>query len=666
MHKKTILLSGNPNVGKTSLFNLLTGLRGHTGNWSGKTVDVMQGTLKKNKEYELVDLPGTYSLLHLSTEELIARDSILFEKYYKNVVVVDSSSLEKNLNLLLQIIEVNPNVILCLNLDDIARKEGVFVDAKRLSNLLGIEVIKCSVKEKTGIDELIKSFESEKVSHFNITYEILEEKIEELNKLIDLFNLPISSRFISLRLLEGDKSIISSIKKYYKVNILTKEVNDILRDISSNEVIDIISTKLNNVVNDITNEVVIKRKNNKDKTLLFDKKITSKKYGMLFSILFLTMIFYITITLANYPSEFLSDCFNKLEDFLLNFCINNNVSHYIYEPLILGVYKTLTWVVSVMLPPMAIFFSLFALAEECGLLPRIAFNFDKIFKKCCCSGKQALTMCMGFGCNACAVVGSRIIDSPRDKLVAIITNNFVPCNGRFPFLIAIITMFFVIGSNNFIAALILTGLILISIIVSLIISKILSCTILKGIPSHFTLELPKYKKPKILSSVYRSLVDKTIFVLLRAIKVAAPAGIIIWLMANVNINSISLLTYISDFLDPFASLMGLDGIILLAFILALPANEILFPIIIMSYLMKNSMLEMQDLNSLKALLIDNGWTIMTALSVCLFSLMHFPCATTLLTIKKEVGTKWMVYSFIIPTLTGISILIVLNTIYLLF
>ena len=318
-----------------------------------------------------------------------------------------------------------------------------------------------------------------------------------------------------------------------------------------------------------------------------------------------------------------------------------------------------------MLPPMMIFFPLFTLLEDLGYLPRIAFNVDKVFKKCSSCGKQALTMAMGFGCNAVGVCGARIIDSPRERLIAIITNSFVPCNGRFPTLIAIITMFLV-GVNkggSVLSVIILMGVILFGIFMTFVVSKVLSKTLLKGVPSSFTLELPPYRKPQVGKVIVRSILDRTLFVLGRAVSIAIPAGLIIWMMANIKIGNISLLNHTSNFLDPFATLLGMDGVILLAFILGFPANEIVIPIIIMAYMATGTLTDYSNLNDLKTLLIDNGWTITTAISVMLFSLMHWPCSTTCLTIKKETkSNKWTFISILVPTLCGIVICFVFNLI----
>ena len=333
-----------------------------------------------------------------------------------------------------------------------------------------------------------------------------------------------------------------------------------------------------------------------------------------------------------------------------------------------GAYRTRAWIVSVMLPPMAIFFPLFTLLEDSGYLPRVAFNLDKPFKKCNSCGKQALTMCMGFGCNATGVVGCRIIDSPRERMIAMLTNSLVPCNGRFPLLVTLLSIFFVGGavgiSPSFVSAILLTALIILAVGMTLLVSKILSVTLLRGLPSAFTLELPPYRRPQICKTLIRSVFDRTIFVLGRAIISALPAGILIWLMGNLDFGDVSLLAICSDFLDPFASLLGLDGVILLAFILALPANEIVIPIIIMAYTSAAMLTDHSSLFELKELFLSNGWTAKTALCTMLFSLFHWPCATTLLTVKKESGSwLWTLAAAIIPAVCGIIICMLTNGIF---
>ena len=367
-----------------------------------------------------------------------------------------------------------------------------------------------------------------------------------------------------------------------------------------------------------------------------------------------------TIVGANYPSQLLSGVLFWVQDRLSELFTALHAPDWLHGALVLGVYRVLAWVVSVMLPPMAIFFPLFTLLEDAGYLPRIAYNLDKPFKACRACGKQALTMCMGFGCNAAGIVGCRIIDSPRERLLAILTNNFVPCNGRFPTLIAILTMFFVGSAGGWkasvLSALLLTGVILLGIGLTFTFTRLLSATALKGEPSSFTLELPPYRKPQVGKVIVRSIFDRTLFVLGRAAAVAAPAGLLIWIMANVTMGDATLLHHCATFLDPFAQLMGLDGVILMAFILGFPANEIVIPIILMSYLSQGSLLELGSLGEMKALFLANGWTWLTAVNVMLFSLMHWPCSTTLLTVHKETGSwKWTALAAALPTVAGVVV-----------
>lgn len=388
-----------------------------------------------------------------------------------------------------------------------------------------------------------------------------------------------------------------------------------------------------------------------------DRILTSRWAGYPIMLLLLALVFWLTITGANIPSRLLADLLFRFQDTLTGLFLRLGAPDWLHGMLVLGAYRVLAWVVSVMLPPMAIFFPLFTLLEDSGYLPRIAYNLDKPFKKCSACGKQALTMCMGFGCNAAGIVGCRIIDSPRERLIAMITNNFVPCNGRFPMLIAMISIFFAGAAGgafaSLLSALMLTGFILLGIFATFAVSKLLSVTVLKGVPSSFTLELPPYRRPQIGRVIVRSIFDRTLFVLGRAAAVAAPAGLLLWLLANMTVGGQSLLAHCAGFLDPFARLLGLDGVILTAFLLGLPANEIVLPIIIMSYLSQGSILELESLTELYELLSANGWTWVTAVSVMLFSLMHWPCSTTLITIRRETGSlKWAAVSFLIPTLTG--------------
>lgn len=671
---RVIALAGNPNVGKSTVFNELTGLNQHTGNWPGKTVSNASGSYTfQNKQYTLVDLPGIYSLMSSSPEEEIARDFICFENPDTTVVVVDATSLERNLNLVLQILEATPNVIVCVNLLDEAKKKQIDINLKALEEKLGVPVVGTSARQKEGLDQLIetianttpkKTQQSRSIRYNNN----IEEAITILEPMIDTIKpKTLNSRFISLKLLDKDTTLYHSLIQYLDLDETTsyqlKETIQKAQDhLKSTRTTDVIVATIVLESEKIYKEcVTLNNENYTKRDEKIDKLLTSKKVGIPLMILLLAVVFWITITGANYPSQLLSNFFFQMEEYLTELCNYLHVPDFIHGALVEGVFRTLGWVISVMLPPMAIFFPLFTLLEDSGYLPRIAFNLDRFFKKACAHGKQALTMCMGFGCNACGVIGCRIIESPRERLIAILTNNFVPCNGRFPTLISIITMFFIGSalspiSQSILSTILLTGVIVLGVFLTLMISKLLSKTILKGLPSSFVLELPPYRKPQVGKVIVRSILDRTLFVLGRAIAVAAPAGLVIWLLSNITISGTSLLAYCTNFLDPFANLFGLDGVILMAFILGFPANEIVFPIIIMSYLATGHIIEMDNLNSLHSLLVNNGWTWVTAICTMLFSLIHFPCGTTCLTIKKETGSiKWTLASILIPTLTGLCI-----------
>lgn len=683
-----IALAGNPNVGKSTIFNNLTGMHQHTGNWTGKTVANATGEcIYKEQKYTFIDLPGTYSIMSNSEEEEIARDYICFGNPDATVVVVDATTLERNLNLVFQIMEITDNVILCVNLLDEAKKKKIKVDLKKLSTELGIPVVGSIARNKRTLDKLLETIKKDCENKIDIrpkrvTYqENIENTIAKLTKVLkEKYSLQESMyRWISLKIIDGEEKIIKSIEENLKVEILKdKDIQEIIENmekVNFNEndfninYKDIIISKIVETAEKISKKVcVFEDKNYSERDRKIDKILTSKKYGIPIMILFLGLIFWLTIVGANYPSQFLFDIFSRFQEKLINFATYVNCPSWLSDMLILGVYQTLTWVVSVMLPPMAIFFPLFTILEDLGYLPRIAFNMDGFFKKACCSGKQMITMCMGFGCNACGVTGCRIINSPRERLIAIITNNLVPCNGRFPFLITIATIF-IAGTIQGIGASIISTIsvmlvIVLGIFLTLVISKILSKTILKGMPSSFILEMPPYRRPQFCKIFIRSIFDRTLFVLGRAVAVAMPAGLVIWLFANIGINGSSILDLIVNFLDPFARLMGLDGYILTGFILGIPANEIVLPIILMCYLQGKALINIEDTFAIGEILRQNGWTILTAINVMIFTILHFPCATTLLTIKKETGKmRWVVLSFLIPTVCGIIICMLTNLIF---
>lgn len=681
-NEKTITLIGNPNVGKSTIFNALTGLNQHTGNWPGKTVEVAQGSYTYNKnKYNIIDLPGTYSLFASSKEEEVASDFICFNKTDLIVLVLDATILERNLNLATQIIEAGKNTLICLNLCDEAKKKNIKIDDKALSKKLKVPVIKTAANDKKSIKKLLDKIEECTNKEVNINNNIItyDEKIEDIIKKMNMTLKKYSKkeinnfRFYSIKVLEKNKNFNEKIYKYLKIDKsnygkIENIIDNCLSYLKENNINDY-QEKITSLIvqnNNSLYKCVVKQ--NDYKIPKIDKVLTSKIFGIPIMILFLALILWITIKGANYPSEALSKLLFSINDLISDLLIKINTPNVIHDILINGVLKTLFWVVSVMLPPMAIFFPLFTLLEDAGFLPRIAFNLDKLFNKAKCHGKQALTMCMGLGCNACGVTGARIIDSPRERLIAILTNVFTPCNGRFPSLIAIITMFFVSGSFSSIkSSIILTLVLILSVFITLLTSKFLSKTILKGMPSNFVLEMPPYRKPNIKKVIVRSVIDRVLFVLLRAISVAAPAGLIIWLLSNIHVNGASIFSILTNFLDPVAYVFGLDGTILMAFILGFPANEIVIPIIIMGYLNGTSITDYSSLLELKNLLVTNGWTIKTAICTLIFTLFHFPCSTTLLTIKKETkSTLWTIVAFVLPTIIGLMLCFIINLIFNLF
>jgi ferrous iron transport protein B len=396
-----------------------------------------------------------------------------------------------------------------------------------------------------------------------------------------------------------------------------------------------------------------------------DGILTSRWLGFPIMLLLLALVLWITITGANYPSQLLAGGLFWLEEQLASLFMAWGAPAWLYGILILGVYRTLAWVIAVMLPPMAIFFPLFTLLEDLGYLPRVAFNMDNLFRRAGAHGKQCLTMCMGFGCNAAGVTSCRIIDSPRERLIAILTNTFSVCNGRFPTLIVLATIF--MGAlvapaySSMLAALVVVGIIMTGIVVTLFISYLLSRTLLRGVPSFFVLELPPFRKPQLGQIIIRSLLDRTLFVLGRAVVIAAPAGALTWILANSFVGDVSVFTRLTNWLDPLGQIMGMDGIILMAFLLGLPANEIVLPIIIMGYMSAGSMLELDSMSALRTLLLDHGWTWITAICVMLFSLLHFPCGTTLYTIFKETRrARWTLLALLLPLVLGILTTLLVN------
>lgn len=675
--EKVIALAGNPNVGKSTVFNALTGMKQHTGNWTGKTVQNAQGHCSRGGiDYVIVDIPGTYSLIPHSAEEEAARDFICFGRPDAVVVVCDATCLERNLNLALQIIEVTPNVVVCVNLMDEAEKKKIRIDTDKLSEMLGIAVCTASARDGDGIEQLMEllpvAMGKRRAEKPCVTYsEEVEKALGMVSPVLEkLSGGTLPCRWLALKLLENDELSASRYELFMGSGIagndeLTDAVSSARLFLSEQGIND---EKLSDIV---TSAYVMRGEKIAEKCISFgnenyyerdrriDRVLTHRIWGVPIMLLLLLGIFWVTVEGANYPSALLSKGLFALGDRLSGGLIYMGVPEWIRSMIIDGIYRVLAWVVSVMLPPMAIFFPLFTLLEDVGYLPRVAFNLDKGFRCAGTCGKQALTMAMGFGCNAVGVTGCRIIDSPRERLIAVLTNVFVPCNGRFPTLIAIITMFLAAEGGvlqSFTGVLILTGVVVLGVLLTFVASKLLSVTVLKGVPSSFTLELPPYRRPQFCKVLLRSVMDRTVFVLGRAVAVAAPAGLLIWILGAVDVGGASLLMRCADFLEPFAAFIGLDGVILLAFILGFPANEIVIPIMLMMYTASGTLVEYENLASLKEILIDNGWTVTTAVCTMIFMLCHFPCSTTCLTIKKETGSiKWTFLSAVLPTAVGIML-----------
>ena len=684
---KVIALAGNPNVGKSTVFNALTGLNQHTGNWPGKTVTNAQGRCTAGgRSYVMVDIPGAYSLMAHSAEEEVARNFICFGEPDAVVVVCDATCLERNLNLVLQTLEISRRVVVCVNLMDEAERKGIKLDLELLSGRLGVPVVGTTARRKKSLRLLTDCLERvcsapEPGEPFSVRYpDAIEDAVALLEPLVEEKSAGrLNSRWLSLRLLDQDDSLIREINACLGEDFLRDEALQtalgeamaLLRERgveNADQLKDMTVAALIHSAEAICcGAVTCERSQYAETDRRLDRLLTGRLTGYPVMLALLALIFWLTISGANYPSQLLADGLFRVQDRLTELFEYLNAPDWLHGVLVLGAYRVLAWVVSVMLPPMAVFFPLFTLLEDAGYLPRVAYNLDKPFKRCRACGKQALTMCMGFGCNAAGVVGCRIIDSPRERLLAILTNNFVPCNGRFPTLIALLTMFFVGtaggGLSPVLSALLLTAAIVLGVGITFAVTKLLSETLLRGVPSSFTLELPPYRKPQIGKVLVRSVFDRTLFVLGRAAAVAAPAGLVIWLMANITAGGVSILAHCAAFLDPFARLMGLDGVILLAFILGFPANEIVIPIIIMAYTAQGSILELDSLAQMKDLFVQNGWTWVTAVSVMLFSLNHWPCSTTLLTIKKETGSlKWTALAAAVPTAVGVALCILFNAV----
>jgi ferrous iron transport protein B len=697
-HDYLVALAGNPNTGKSTVFNALTGLRQHTGNWPGKTVTRAEGVFQHGgKRIRLVDLPGTYSLQAGSTDEEVARDFLLFGRPDVTIVVLDATRLERNLPLAMQIMEITNRVVVCLNLMDEARRHGIAVDPAKLEGELGVPVVATSARRAEGVPELldqllavasgVRTPRPFRLPAYPPEVEgVLQELVPRVTAAFP--GLP-NARWVALRLLQGDPRIESAIgegelgdperggpgahaESREAAAALLREVDRLRWRIRSGFE-DSLAEGLFAAAKGIAARSELRgiRRVRFDFDRQLDRLLTSRRFGFPVMLLLLTAVFWITITGANVPSAMISDALiDKGQPWLKGLGASIGLPWWLNGFVFDGVYLATAWVVSVMLPPMAIFFPLFTLLEDFGYLPRVAFNLDALFRRAGAHGKQALTMCMGFGCNAAGVVATRVIDSPRERLVAILTNNFSLCNGRWPTQILMATIFVGAVAPAAVAGLVAAGAVVgvavLGIGVMFLSSWFLSRTFLRGEATSFSLELPPYRPPNILRTLYTSLIDRTIIVLWRAVVFAAPAGAVIWLLGNLTVGGASLAEHAVRVLDPLGLLIGLNGVILLAYVVAIPANEIVIPTVLMLTVLTGHLAGvgagagvMFDLDSpaaVSSLLRGAGWTALTGLNLMLFSLIHNPCSTTIYTIYKETGSRrWTVIATLLPLVLGFSV-----------
>ncbi|MCA9520009.1 MAG: ferrous iron transporter B [Myxococcales bacterium] len=770
-----VVLAGNPNTGKSTVFNALTGLRQHTGNWPGKTVTRAEGGFDfSGKRYKLIDLPGTYSLLSHSPDEEIARNAIVFGQPDVTVVVVDATRLERNLNLALQVLEIADNAVICLNLMDEARRKGLVVDHRRLARDLGVPVVATSAREGEGLDELYQTIHLVATGeivcrpfHVKRTHKLLNRAIQTIASGVTTLSPETpNAEWVAMRLLDDDGEIkaalrsgeLAQMQRAYEAartrgmngskRLPMAESNDgdardapgTARELTTGDtnpasaqsvegknggqlsapmhseretdapiippdsdavdrLITAASTFRWQVGRDFHQRLVeatyaeaarladraVRLADDKprfDLDRAIDRVVTSRIWGIPLMVALLAFVFWLTIAGANVPSELLANLLmDKLHPLLKQGGTALHFPAWLNGFLFDGVYLATAWVVSVMFPPMAIFFPLFTLLEDFGYLPRVAFNLDRTFKRVGAHGKQALTMTMGFGCNAAGVIATRIIHSPRERLIAIITNNFSLCNGRWPTQILIASIF--VGGlvpawlGGITAALAVVAVAVLGVGFTFLVSYGLSRTVLRGEVSTFSLELPPYRPPRILRTLYTSLIDRTFFVLWRAIVFAAPAGAVIWLLSNLRIGDLSIAHHLVSWMNPFGAMIGLSGIILLAYVVAIPANEIVVPTILMLIVLVRGvsgvgagngvMFELDSQVQTAELLRAGGFDLLMAVNLMLFSLVHNPCSTTIYTIYKEThSVKWTAVASLLPVGMGFVICFLVAQVWHLF